>query len=162
MLSALSLLSLTLRCANYWMVGYWNLLQVIEYIQFLQEKVHKYEGSYQGWSHEPAKLMPWVNFILPLCSLCNLQKSTLIWFLTSYYVFNDLFCVCIIQMDLVRWKFLHFKECLFYMHIMIIYLENKYLNLSQIIVYWKFILQRILFAYLNCIHILHTLLQTLP
>lgn len=37
------------------------LLEVIEYIQFLQEKVHKYEGSYQGWSHEPAKLMPWRN-----------------------------------------------------------------------------------------------------
>ena len=70
--------------------------------------------------------------------------------------------VCIIQMNLVRWKFLHFKEYLFYMHIMIIYLENKYLNLSQIIVYWKFILERILFAYLNCIHILHTLLQALP
>ncbi|GAV71015.1 HLH domain-containing protein [Cephalotus follicularis] len=37
------------------------LLEVIEYIQFLQEKVHKYEGSYQGWNHEPAKLMPWRN-----------------------------------------------------------------------------------------------------
>ncbi|GLT70372.1 hypothetical protein SLA2020_424550 [Shorea laevis] len=37
------------------------LLEVIEYIQFLQEKVHKYEGSYQGWSHEPGKLMPWRN-----------------------------------------------------------------------------------------------------
>ncbi|XP_017973595.1 PREDICTED: transcription factor BIM1 isoform X2 [Theobroma cacao] len=37
------------------------LLEVIEYIQFLQEKVHKYEGTYQGWSHEPSKLMPWRN-----------------------------------------------------------------------------------------------------
>ncbi|XP_059645738.1 transcription factor BIM1 isoform X2 [Cornus florida] len=35
------------------------LLEVIEYIQFLQEKVHKYEGSYQEWDHYPAKLMPW-------------------------------------------------------------------------------------------------------
>ncbi|XWS37234.1 hypothetical protein CRYUN_Cryun19dG0026000 [Craigia yunnanensis] len=35
------------------------LLQVIEYIQFLQEKVNKYEGTYQG--HEPSKLMPWRN-----------------------------------------------------------------------------------------------------
>ncbi|XVE56754.1 hypothetical protein DITRI_Ditri04bG0036300 [Diplodiscus trichospermus] len=34
------------------------LLEVIEYIQFLQEKVHKYEGTYQGWSHEPSNLMP--------------------------------------------------------------------------------------------------------
>ncbi|XP_059453831.1 transcription factor BIM1 isoform X1 [Corylus avellana] len=37
------------------------LLEVIEYIQFLQEKVQKYEGSYQGWNHEPEKLMPWRN-----------------------------------------------------------------------------------------------------
>lgn len=35
------------------------LLEVIEYVQLLQEKVQKYEGSYQGWSSEPAKLMPW-------------------------------------------------------------------------------------------------------
>ncbi|XP_031104775.1 transcription factor BIM1-like isoform X2 [Ipomoea triloba] len=34
------------------------LLEVIEYIQFLQEKVHKYEGSYQGWDNETSKL-PW-------------------------------------------------------------------------------------------------------
>ncbi|KAJ9163467.1 hypothetical protein P3X46_023132 [Hevea brasiliensis] len=37
------------------------LLEVIEYVQYLQEKVQKYEGSYQGWSSEPAKLMPWRN-----------------------------------------------------------------------------------------------------
>ncbi|KAK6921065.1 Myc-type, basic helix-loop-helix (bHLH) domain [Dillenia turbinata] len=35
------------------------LLEIIEYIQFLQEKVLEYEGSFQGWSHEPAKLAPW-------------------------------------------------------------------------------------------------------
>ncbi|XP_006345090.1 transcription factor BIM1 isoform X1 [Solanum tuberosum] len=32
------------------------LLEVIEYIHFLQEKVHKYEESYQGWDNEPPKL----------------------------------------------------------------------------------------------------------
>nr|WKE35183.1 basic helix-loop-helix family protein [Rosa persica] len=32
---------------------------VIEYIQYLQEKVTKYEGPYQGWNNDPAKLMPW-------------------------------------------------------------------------------------------------------
>ncbi|XP_016488746.1 transcription factor BIM1 [Nicotiana tabacum] len=32
------------------------LLEVIEYIHFLQEKVHKYEESYQGWENEPLKL----------------------------------------------------------------------------------------------------------
>ncbi|PON82983.1 Basic helix-loop-helix transcription factor [Trema orientale] len=37
------------------------LLEVIEYIQFLQEKVQKYEGSYQGWNNEPTKLIPWRN-----------------------------------------------------------------------------------------------------
>ncbi|XP_057961398.1 transcription factor BIM2 [Malania oleifera] len=37
------------------------LLEVIEYVQFLQEKVQKFEGSYQGWSAEPTKLMPWRN-----------------------------------------------------------------------------------------------------
>nr|GLL18471.1 transcription factor BIM1 isoform X1 [Ipomoea trifida] len=36
------------------------LLEVIEYIQFLQEKVQKHEGSYQSWEHEPTKL-PWNN-----------------------------------------------------------------------------------------------------
>ncbi|XP_024929379.3 transcription factor BIM1 isoform X2 [Ziziphus jujuba] len=35
------------------------LLEVIEYIQFLQEKAHKYEGSYQGWNNESTKLTPW-------------------------------------------------------------------------------------------------------
>lgn len=38
------------------------LLEVIEYIQFLQEKLQMYEGSYEGWSQEPAKLLPWKNF----------------------------------------------------------------------------------------------------
>ncbi|GLT77106.1 hypothetical protein SLA2020_487210 [Shorea laevis] len=37
------------------------LLEVIEYVQYLQEKVQKYEGSYQGWSPEPTKLLPWRN-----------------------------------------------------------------------------------------------------
>ncbi|GFY85685.1 BES1-interacting Myc-like protein 2 [Actinidia rufa] len=37
------------------------LLEVIEYIQYLQEKVHKYEGSYQAWDQEPPKLTPWRN-----------------------------------------------------------------------------------------------------
>ncbi|EPS62731.1 hypothetical protein M569_12059, partial [Genlisea aurea] len=38
------------------------LLEVIHYVQSLQEKVQKYEGgSYQTWSLEPAKLMPWVK-----------------------------------------------------------------------------------------------------
>uniref|UniRef100_A0A2P2LNA4 BHLH domain-containing protein n=1 Tax=Rhizophora mucronata TaxID=61149 RepID=A0A2P2LNA4_RHIMU len=37
------------------------LLEVIEYVQYLQEKVQKYEVSYEGWGSEPAKLMPWRN-----------------------------------------------------------------------------------------------------
>ncbi|KAG9448625.1 hypothetical protein H6P81_008590 [Aristolochia fimbriata] len=35
------------------------LLEVIEHIQFLQEKVHKYEAAFPGWNHESMKLMPW-------------------------------------------------------------------------------------------------------
>ncbi|CAH9114980.1 unnamed protein product [Cuscuta europaea] len=37
------------------------LFEVIQYVQYLQEKVQKYEGSYQAWSSEPTKLMPWRN-----------------------------------------------------------------------------------------------------
>ncbi|XP_010546222.1 PREDICTED: transcription factor BIM1 isoform X2 [Tarenaya hassleriana] len=38
------------------------LLEVVEYIQFLQEKVNKHEGSYyRGWNPEPGKLMNWRN-----------------------------------------------------------------------------------------------------
>lgn len=37
------------------------LLEVIEYIQFLQEKLQIYEHSYEGWSQEPTKLVPWVK-----------------------------------------------------------------------------------------------------
>ncbi|XP_071927755.1 transcription factor BIM2-like isoform X1 [Coffea arabica] len=37
------------------------LLEVIQYVQYLQEKVQKYEGSYQAWNSEPTKLMPWRN-----------------------------------------------------------------------------------------------------
>lgn len=34
------------------------LLEVIQYIQFLQEKLQMYEGSCQGWSSESAKCLP--------------------------------------------------------------------------------------------------------
>ncbi|KFK33226.1 hypothetical protein AALP_AA6G346700 [Arabis alpina] len=37
------------------------LLEVIEYIQFLQEKVQLYEGSQQMWYQAPTKLIPWRN-----------------------------------------------------------------------------------------------------
>ncbi|GAA0184023.1 basic helix-loop-helix transcription factor [Lithospermum erythrorhizon] len=37
------------------------LSEVIQYVQFLQEKVQKYEGSGQAWSSEPSKLTPWRN-----------------------------------------------------------------------------------------------------
>ncbi|KAL1531656.1 transcription factor BIM1-like [Salvia divinorum] len=33
------------------------LLEVIEYIQFLQEKVIRYDSSYNIWNHEPTKMM---------------------------------------------------------------------------------------------------------
>ncbi|KAG4925958.1 hypothetical protein JHK87_051498 [Glycine soja] len=37
------------------------LLEVIEYIQFLQEKLQIYEQTYEGWNQEPTKLTPWRN-----------------------------------------------------------------------------------------------------
>lgn len=37
------------------------LLEVIEYIRFLQEKVEKHEASQPEWNQENAKIMPWSN-----------------------------------------------------------------------------------------------------
>ncbi|WOK95433.1 transcription factor BIM2-like [Canna indica] len=37
------------------------LLEVIEYIRYLQEKVQKYESSYPGSDQENANIMPWVK-----------------------------------------------------------------------------------------------------
>lgn len=47
------------------------LSEVIEHIQFLQEKVNRYEGSYPGWNSEPAKLIPWRNHLGPSESLAD-------------------------------------------------------------------------------------------
>ncbi|KAL7232153.1 hypothetical protein ACSBR2_010216 [Camellia fascicularis] len=52
------------------------LLEVIQYIQFLQEKLQMYEGSYQGWSQEPTKLMPW-GFYFLLVPRLNLHSGYL-------------------------------------------------------------------------------------
>ncbi|XP_078176281.1 transcription factor BIM2-like isoform X1 [Carex rostrata] len=35
------------------------LLEVIEYVKFLQEKVQKYESTYPEWNPDNTKLMPW-------------------------------------------------------------------------------------------------------
>ncbi|CAI9777444.1 unnamed protein product [Fraxinus pennsylvanica] len=35
------------------------LLEVIQYVHFLQERLQMYEGTYEGWSPVPTKLMPW-------------------------------------------------------------------------------------------------------
>ncbi|KAJ6882007.1 transcription factor BIM1-like isoform X2 [Populus alba x Populus x berolinensis] len=51
------------------------LLEVIEYIQFLKEKVQKYEGSYQGWNHETAKLVPWKNNSRPVESSVDQSRG---------------------------------------------------------------------------------------
>ncbi|KAJ8484999.1 hypothetical protein OPV22_017484 [Ensete ventricosum] len=47
------------------------LLEVIEYIQFLQEKVQKSESSYPGWNQDNAKLMPWNNNQIPVDGLSD-------------------------------------------------------------------------------------------
>ncbi|XP_011002240.1 PREDICTED: transcription factor BIM1-like isoform X2 [Populus euphratica] len=51
------------------------LLEVIEYIQFLQEKVQKYEASYQGWNHETTKLVPWKNNSRPVESSADQSRG---------------------------------------------------------------------------------------
>ncbi|KAF5957737.1 hypothetical protein HYC85_004962 [Camellia sinensis] len=51
------------------------LLEVTEYIQYLQEKVHKYEGSYQGWNQEP-ELMPWRNNHKPIEAFVDQSQAT--------------------------------------------------------------------------------------
>ncbi|XP_059670494.1 transcription factor BIM2-like [Cornus florida] len=47
------------------------LLEVIRYIHLLQEKLNMYEGSYQGWSQESSKLMPWKNNCGPVESFLD-------------------------------------------------------------------------------------------
>ncbi|KAF8108282.1 hypothetical protein N665_0112s0038 [Sinapis alba] len=47
------------------------LLEVIGYVQYLQEKLQKYEGSYHGWSQEPTKLTPLRNNHWRVQSLAN-------------------------------------------------------------------------------------------
>ncbi|XP_044465565.1 transcription factor BIM1-like isoform X2 [Mangifera indica] len=51
------------------------LLEVIEYIQFLQEKVQKYEGSYIGWNQEATRLMPWRNNKKPVESYVDQSRG---------------------------------------------------------------------------------------
>lgn len=51
------------------------LLEVIEYVQYLQEKVQTYEGPYQPWSSEPTKLMPWRNNHWRVQSLSSQPQS---------------------------------------------------------------------------------------
>uniref|UniRef100_K3ZSM4 BHLH domain-containing protein n=1 Tax=Setaria italica TaxID=4555 RepID=K3ZSM4_SETIT len=41
------------------------LLEVIEYIRFLQEKVTKYEATFPEWNQENAKMLPWSKGQIP-------------------------------------------------------------------------------------------------
>ncbi|CAN6211023.1 unnamed protein product [Urochloa humidicola] len=41
------------------------LLEVIEYIRFLQEKVQKYEATFPEWNQENAKMLPWSKGQIP-------------------------------------------------------------------------------------------------
>ncbi|XP_039854515.1 transcription factor BIM2-like isoform X3 [Panicum virgatum] len=50
------------------------LLEVIEYIRFLQEKVQKYEVSNPEWNQENAKIVPWSNIYFR-SSWKNLQNK---------------------------------------------------------------------------------------
>ncbi|MQL71887.1 hypothetical protein Taro_004209 [Colocasia esculenta] len=52
------------------------LLEVIEYIQFLQEKVQKYEPSCPEWNQANVKLMPWKNCQPPGVSMVDHSNMT--------------------------------------------------------------------------------------
>lgn len=52
------------------------LLEVIQYIQFLQEKLQLYEGPYQSWGQEPSKLIPWRNSGGPVESFIDQSELT--------------------------------------------------------------------------------------
>lgn len=54
------------------------LMQVIQYIQFLQEKLQMYEGSCQGWSSESTKCLPLVKFYMLLCISFDAENVRLI------------------------------------------------------------------------------------
>ncbi|CAL5370762.1 unnamed protein product [Camellia sinensis] len=51
------------------------LLEVIQYIQFLQEKLQLYEGPYQSWGQEPSKLIPWWKLRTRLSCVCKQRNS---------------------------------------------------------------------------------------
>ncbi|XP_072968992.1 transcription factor BIM2-like [Typha angustifolia] len=50
------------------------LLEVIEYVKFLQEKVQKFE-SYPEWNQENAKLTPWSNSRVPADGISDLAHA---------------------------------------------------------------------------------------
>ncbi|KAB1211416.1 Transcription factor BIM2 [Morella rubra] len=52
------------------------LLEVIEYIQFLQEKLNMYEGQHRPWNLEPKKLIPWEHGKLWKFSLVPTAKHS--------------------------------------------------------------------------------------
>ena len=69
-------------------------MQVIEYIQFLQEKLNVYEGPYHDWSKEPKKLIPWVNTDgghVCLC-FCTLTCSVIV--LDYVLLLHDILSLC--------------------------------------------------------------------
>nr|CAD1817896.1 unnamed protein product [Ananas comosus var. bracteatus] len=51
------------------------LLEVIEYVKFLQEKVQKYE-SYPEWNQDNVKLTPWSNNRVPADGISDLSHAT--------------------------------------------------------------------------------------
>ncbi|KAK4762893.1 hypothetical protein SAY86_008661 [Trapa natans] len=52
------------------------LLEVIDHVKYLQERVQKYESSYPGWSSEPTKLTPWRNSHWHSQTLAAQQQAT--------------------------------------------------------------------------------------
>lgn len=63
-------------------------VQVIEYIQFLKEKLNLYEGSCQEWNTEPTKLTPWVG------NMCVSMSGTLVIVSENFVTFAKIPSLC--------------------------------------------------------------------
>ncbi|KMZ58270.1 Transcription factor BIM2 [Zostera marina] len=64
------------------------LLEVIEYVQFLHDKLQKYEAGFHGWGQESTKLIPWKhNQVLPIDSIGD-HSQTLHGSSASRFVFS--------------------------------------------------------------------------
>jgi hypothetical protein len=71
------------------------LLQVIEYIRFLQEKVQKYKTTFPEWNQENAKILPWVKVLAPKLFTIIMKGIANSWLSGSQHSFTCCSQICI-------------------------------------------------------------------